>query len=189
MAAISEKPSRIYIVPAAGGTPRQMSNGEAGKGNDGDPAWSPDGASLAFGATVRENPDDVSIQVVDLKTRRVSTLPGSQGMRSPRWSPDGRFIAGENAVLYDLQAHKQTPLFNPGCGYPLWSRTDQFLFCHGDSGWWRIRVRDRKAELVAAPKDFIPANWGWFVVAPDDSLITSRSTGAGDIYALDWELP
>jgi hypothetical protein len=40
-----------------------------------------------------------------------------------------------------------------------------------------------------APKDFIPASYGWFVVAPDDSLITSRSTGTGDIFALDWELP
>jgi len=27
------------------------------------------------------------------------------------------------------------------------------------------------------------------VVAPDGSLITSRSTGAGDIFAVDWELP
>ena len=189
MAAISEKPGRIYIVPADGGTPRQISNGEAGKRGDWDPSWSPDGASLAFGATVGDNPDHVSIRVVDLKTRRVSTLPGSQGMWSPRWSPDGRFIAGENAVLYDLQTHKQTPIFNQGCGYPLWSRTGQFLFCHADSGWWRIRVHDRKAELVVAPKAFIPASYGWFVVAPDDSLITSHSTGTGDIFALDWELP
>lgn len=189
MAAISGKPDRIYIVPADGGTPRQISNGEAGNGGDWDPTWSPDDASLAFGAAVGEDPDEVFIQVVDLKTRRFSRLPGSQGMWSPRWSPDGRFIAGENAVLYDLQTDRQTPLFNQGCGYPLWSRTGQFLFCHSNSGWWRIRVRDRKADLVAAPKDFTPANWRWFVVAPDGSLITSRSTGAGDIFALDWELP
>ncbi len=160
MAAVSEKPHRIYIVTADGGTPRQVSNGDAGKGSDCDPAWSPDGAALAFGATVWDNPAEQFIHVVDLKTGRVSTLPGSEGMRSPRWSPDGRFIAGENAVLYDLQTHKQTPRFNQGCGYPLWSHTGQFLFCHADSGWWRTRVRDRKAELMAAPKGFAPADWG-----------------------------
>ena len=67
MAAISGKPDRIYIVPADGGTPRQISNGEAGNGGDWDPTWSPDDASLAFGAAVGEDPDEVFIQVVDLK--------------------------------------------------------------------------------------------------------------------------
>ncbi len=92
MAAISGKPDRIYIVPADGGTPRQISNGEAGNGGDWDPTWSPDGASLAFGAAVGEDPDEVFIQVVDLKTRRFSRLPGSQGM----WSPAGHPTAASS---------------------------------------------------------------------------------------------
>jgi dipeptidyl aminopeptidase/acylaminoacyl peptidase len=176
-------------MPSGGGPLRQVSNGEAGSYGDWDPSWSPDGAALAFGATVWDKPAQKFIHVVDLKTGHVSALPGSEGMWSPRWSPDGRFIAGENAILYDLQTHKQTTLFNQGCGYPLWSRTGEFLFCHADSGFWRIRVSDRKAELVVAPKDFAPVDWGWYVLDPHDSLIVARPTGAGDIYALEWELP
>ena len=180
---------RVYVMPSGGGPLRQVSNGEAGSYGDWDPSWSPDGAALAFGATVWDKPAQKFIHVVDLKTGHVSALPGSEGMWSPRWSPDGRFIAGENAILYDLQTHKQTTLFNQGCGYPLWSRTGEFLFCHADSGFWRIRVSDRKAELVVAPKDFAPVDWGWYVLDPHDSLIVARPTGAGDIYALEWELP
>ncbi len=34
----------------------------------------------------------------DLATHQVTTLPGSEDMSSPRWSPDGRFIAVESLV-------------------------------------------------------------------------------------------
>jgi len=193
-AALPGKPDRIYIVPADGGTPRQVSNGEAGKRGDWDPSWSPNGVSLAFGATNLDRPNEESIQVLEVKTNRISALPGSEGMWSPRWSPNGRFIAGLSAVvsrlmLYDLRSQTRTVLSSQGCGYPNWSRSSEFLFCHSDSGWFRVGILDHKAELVSGPKNFTPADWGWFVLDPNDSLITARSTGTGDIYALDWELP
>jgi hypothetical protein len=30
---------------------------------------------------------------MDMRTRKVTTLPGSEGLYSTRWSPDGRYIA------------------------------------------------------------------------------------------------
>jgi Tol biopolymer transport system component len=196
-AALPGRPDRVYIVPADGGTPRQVTNGEAGRYGDWDPSWSPDGASLAFGATASDKATDEFIHVVDVKTQRISTLPGSQGMWSPRWSPDGHSIAGISSfegrglVLYDLRTRRQTELSSQENGYPSWSADGEFLYFYNDndSDWWRVRIRDRKVELVSRSNNFTPANWGWFVVDPDGSLITSRSTGAGDIYALDWELP
>ena len=80
-------PARIYMVPFDGGTLKQVTNGESGKAGDGDPSWSPDGASLAFG-TALPPASGAAIHVVDLKTSRVSALPKSEGMWSPRWSPD-----------------------------------------------------------------------------------------------------
>jgi len=35
----------------------------------------------------------VNIQILDLRSNQVSTLPDSDGVYSPRWSPDGRYIA------------------------------------------------------------------------------------------------
>jgi Tol biopolymer transport system component len=191
------KPLRIYVVSADGGPVRQMTNGESGKYGDGDPSWSPDGASLAFCGPDRDAGGEESIHVVDLKTNHVSALPGAEGMWSPRWSPDGRFIAGlskypvDKLMLYDLRTRKQTLLFNQGSGCPTWSRDGESLFFVGDEsgGIWRIWMRDRKSEWVWNRGNIQVAGWGWFAAAPDNSLITAREAGTDEIYALDWEAP
>ncbi len=196
------QPTRIYLVPFDGGAPRQVSNGESGPDGDCDVSWSPDAALLAFGTKGKNllsvqgqfQAADAAIHVVDLKTRRVSILPGSQDMWSPRWSPDGRFIAGlsgsgSKLVLYDMRTRTQTELFNNGSGTPSWSRDGEFLFFSSAGGWRRVRVRDRKAELVTRLKNISLAGWGWFATAPNDSLVTARNMGVDQIYALDWEAP
>jgi Tol biopolymer transport system component len=181
-----------------GGAVKQVTNGESGKGGDGDPSWSPDGASLVFGWAgfgMAPAPADASLHVVDLKTGRVSALPGSEGMWSPRWSPDGRFIAGVSAsgwkiVLYDVQTRKQSELSSLRSGYPNWSGDGEFMFYESfgdDACWWRVRMRDRKTERVAALKTLRVARW--FGVAPNNSFITARSVGTDEIYALDWDAP
>jgi Tol biopolymer transport system component len=116
-------------------------------------------------------------------------------MWSPRWSPNGRFIAGLSVsgwkiVLYDFQTHKQSELSSVQSGYPGWSADGESLFYNtggDDASWWRVRLRDRKTERLARLKDMRVG--GWFAPAPDNSLITARSVGADEIYALDWEAP
>ena len=159
-----------------------------------DPSWSPDGASLAF-STSGAPVSATSIHVVDLKTDRVSALPGSEGMWSPRWSPNGRFIAGLSAsgwkvVLYDIQTQRQSELSSVRSGYPGWSLDGESLFYEtndDDPSWWRVRLRDRKAERIAPQKNMRVL--GWFAQAPNNSLITARQVGTDEIYALDWEAP
>jgi Tol biopolymer transport system component len=133
-------------------------------------------------------------RAVDLKTSHVSALPGAARMWSPRWSTDGRFIAGlsrypvNKLMLYDLGTRKQTQLSDLQSECPTWSRDGGSLFFVADSGgWWRIWMRDRKVERVA--KSFAAAGWGWYAAAPDNSLITARDPGTDEIYALDWEAP
>lgn len=190
------KPARIYVVPFDGGAVRQVTDGESGKFGDWDPSWSPDGASLAFGATYHDTAADQSIHVLDLKTNHISALPGSEGMWSPRWSPDGRFIAGISAVgwklmLYDLQTRKQTELCDRRIWYPNWSPEGASLFflCLSDQCWWRVRLRDRRAERVVKLDGLQLTPSDWFAVAPNNSLITARNAGTEEIYAFDWEAP
>jgi hypothetical protein len=134
------------------------------------------------------------LYVVDAKTNHVSALPGSEGMWSPRWSPDGRFIAGLAStdwklMPYDLQIRKQTRLFDPQIGYPSWSADGALLFFRS-AGWlWRARMRDLRVDQVTNLDGIRVADWGWFATAPNNSLVTARDAGTDEIYALDWEAP
>src|SRR5262249_1192193 len=98
------KPWKAYLISAEGGAPQQLT---AEEGAELDPGWSPDGKTLAFGDF-----DAKIIRLLDLSTRQVSKLPGSEGLFSPRWSPDGRHIAAVVAVsqgklmLFDLITQK-----------------------------------------------------------------------------------
>jgi Tol biopolymer transport system component len=74
------------------------------------------------------------IAVIDLRTGHVSRLPGSEGLWSARWSPDGRHIAAlgfpNRLWLYDLAAHTTTQLTTIGAGWPSWSRDSQYADAH-----------------------------------------------------------
>ena len=75
----------------------------------GDLGWSPDGTSLIFHSGMADflSVTPRSIHLLDVKTRQVSTISGSEGLYSPRWSPDGRYIAAlrvgpEILVIFDV---------------------------------------------------------------------------------------
>ena len=198
----ADGPRRVYLVALDGSGLRQVTNGESGKDGDIDPSWSPDGGSLAFGANIGDSLGHEFIRVVDLKTDRVSVLPGSRGMWSPRWSPDGRVIAGlseeptlyatgsSRLMLYDLRTQKQSRLFDQHSGWPSWSRDGESLFFGSDDGWaCRVRMPDRKVERVANLQKMRVAGWGYFAAAPNNSFITAVDAGAEEIFALDWKAP
>ena len=65
-----------------------------------DPAWSPDGKTLVFGArdAADGNADDVRLVLLDLEsgeTTKVVLARDDQRLQSPRWSPDGRSLVFE----------------------------------------------------------------------------------------------
>ena len=190
-----EKPVRIYVMPSEGGAPRQVTNGESGNHGDRDASWSPDGTSVAFGGSVDDNPSAISIHIVDLKTNHVSVLPGSKGLFSPRWSPDGRFMAcltgvGWKLTLYDMQTRRQTELTSFRSAYPVWSQDGEWLYIADlEQTWWRVRIHERHLERIRSMKDMRLANWGRYASAPNNSLIMERNTGTEEMYALDLELP
>ena len=116
-------------------------------------------------------------------------------MWSPRWSPDGRYLAGLSGypprlILYDMRTQKQTELLNMlSCEYPNWSQDGESLFFENgyESTWYRVRISDGHLERIRDMKDMRLAGLGWFAIAPNDSLITARYTGTEEIYALDMD--
>jgi hypothetical protein len=190
----------IYIVSSEGGTPQRIlpSNESQIDAN-----WSPDGKSLTFAS---DGVPNKWIYIIDLKSRRVSTLPGSLGLYSPRWSPDGKYIAAIKAEhpqtlnLFDFSTQKWTEVFSYETGYENWSHDSKYLYLErvtasdGSFSLQRLRLADRKVEeLIDLNKVVRPADWGetanWLGIAPDDSPLVFRDTSTQEIYALemDWQ--
>jgi Tol biopolymer transport system component len=191
----ANQPPRIYEVSLEGGSLRPLMPNNPDPQTD--PNWSPDGSKIVFAG----HPADAtsSIRVFDLATRQVSTLPGSQGMYSPRWSTDGRYIPAlsvdsKRLLLFDFQTQKWTELAQGRMGWLEWSKDGQYLQANDASGTGaiiRIRLSDHKTERVVDLKNFATAGYYgfWLAVAPDDSPIMLRDAGTQDVYALDWEEP
>ncbi len=190
------EPSRAYVESSEGGGLRKLTNGECGRDGESDPVWSPDGTFLVFGCLPESqglNRDTTVLRMIDLKTGEISVLPGSQGLWSPRWSPNGRFLLALSfplpvaLVLYDMQTHEQRKLFaSKNGGWPAWSRDSQYAYVEDGSTEYRVRVSDGAVEPAA---DLTGLKSSWAGITPDGSVIAVRNAGNEEIYALDWDAP
>src|ERR1700680_1871432 len=118
----------MYTISTDGGEPEEVATGV------GDIAWSPDGTSLIFHSGMEDfvSTSPRAVQLMDLKTRQISTIPGSEGFYSPRWSPDGRYIAAlqvgpEVLQLYDVRTRQWTKLADIAVDFPMWSRDSKYI--------------------------------------------------------------
>jgi Tol biopolymer transport system component len=185
---------KIYVVSAEGGSPDALTPGEH---DEGDPAWSPDGKSLVFGILGGVGP----IYQVVLATRQITKFPDSDQLWSPRWSPNGRYIAalrepGHDLMLFDYTNRRWMDLARPNAGYLDWTLDSKYLYFDAlgetDPAFYRVRMSDRKLERVVSLKNLRRA-WAWAGawtgLAPDGSPLLLRDVGIEEIYALDVELP
>ena len=192
------RPWKIYVVPADGGEPQQIQQGDRAEA---DPDWAPDGQSLMFGRPpnyLAESSVPKAIHLLDLRTRKVSTLPGSDGLFGPRWSPSGRYVAAvtlnaKTLVLFDFTTRTWTELgrFNT-VHNPVWSRDERFLYFEvvEEVGIHRLRLSDRAVERVAGLGAGRLSIVGFCVfegLAVDDSPLVACRRDDRDIYALELE--
>ncbi len=77
----------------------------------------------------------MAIYIIDLVTHQVSTVPGSENLFSPRWSPDGQYLAALNLdstklLLFDFKTQKWSDwITEPGVvGYLNWSPDGSYLY-------------------------------------------------------------
>ena len=106
MASEPGQPWKLYVVSSLGGTVQPLTSEKV---NESDLTWMPDGKSLVYGHMPwlqYANSAESGIEILDMSTRRVSTIPGSQGLFSPRVSPDGRYLAALSADSKKLMLYE-----------------------------------------------------------------------------------
>ena len=188
---------KVFLMSAKGGTPQELLPQE--KEDEADPVFSSDGAQLAVGdiGTARV------IRVVDLQTHRVSSVPGSEGWFSPRWSPDGRYLAALSqdslkAAFFDLKNRKWSdPISeNATIGFPTWSKDSKYLYFNEGGAartFRRIKVGAPSSEMLFPLKGISLAVSNmvgeWSGLTPDAFPLFTRDVSIQEIYALDVELP
>jgi len=190
------QPWKMYIISSDGGEAEEVMTGI------GDLGWSPDGNSLIFHSGMADflSTTPRAIQLLDLKTRQISTFPGSEGLYSPRWSPDGRYIAAlrvgsETLQILDLRTKRWTELAKIGVGFPMWSWDSKYIYfdsLESIPNLYRVRIADHSLEKVASLGGIrlAPTLGGILTgLAPDDSPLVVRNVGNQEIYALDLEWP
>ena len=183
--------SRIYVVSAEGGSPELLIAGDLG-----DPTWSPDGNRIAYGSGPQG--DSSEVRIFNLQTRESTKVPASEGLWSPRWSPDGRYLVafvgdGEKMALVTLATNTwQIIASGTGFGWESWSHDSKFVYAQEGDSLVRIEIASHQRQQIAplhglksVAYGFDKWSGGWFGLSPDDKPITTRDTGIEGIYALD----
>jgi Tol biopolymer transport system component len=203
IAYVSMKPGeswKLFLVPAGGGTPQEVLT-ESGSQIDAN--WSADGSRLMFG-DFNHDRGGLSIRILDLKTHKIEKLPGSEGLFSPRWSPDGRYVAAlspDNTTLkrFDFQSQKWSDWLTEPAGtvnYPVWSADSKYLYfddlVNGDESIRKVQVGDSQPELafvMGAIDRYLGPLGAWTGRAADGSWMFVRDRSTQEVYQLSMELP
>ncbi|OFW04822.1 MAG: peptidase S9 [Acidobacteria bacterium RIFCSPLOWO2_02_FULL_67_36] len=150
---------QIFVVPAVGGTPRQLTSGpHDATGGD----WTPEGGSILFSGQRSDNTeyqwresDVFSVDVTTGAVKQLTTRKGPDG--NPTVSPDGRRVAYTG---YD------------------WS-TDTWV----DSKLYVMNIDGSNPHLVSGDWDRSPSEIRW---TPDGSALyfMAQDEGAQNLYQL-----
>jgi Tol biopolymer transport system component len=193
------RPWKVHVISAEGGAPQALT---PGGDQEGAPTWSSDGGRVVFGGLVASDvrsTGPLAIHIVDLRTHEGSTLPGSEGLWTARWSPSGRYIAAltadsQSLMLFDFSTRKWAKLLTVSFIADItWSRREESIFLaysvpSGEEfSISRLRLWDRTLEEVVR----LPGRpWSfWLGLTPEDSPLIVRQAGVDEVYALDWQSP
>lgn len=199
-------PYKIYLARADGAGAQELLPDR--QQEEGIATWSPDGRRITFGdvpAAFGRPAGNEVIHVYDLAARRISSLPGSEGRWTSRWSPDGRYISATSIKWTDQPAPSRLALFDVArktwrelaadfVESPIWSHDGRYIyFIRKGSPHWlcRLQVPDGRIEQLVnmSGLDLTGLTSGWIGLSPDDSPILLRNTSTTDVYALDVEWP
>lgn len=187
------QPWRVRVVSVGGGPYEPVTTVND---QEGAPTWSPDSAQLVFGGMTQpqeRTAGKLVIHVFNLATRQLSILPGSEGLWTARWSPDGRYVAAltkdsRNLMLFDFRTSRWVKLATLAQIPDLvWSRHEEALYFNGEpaSGErsvFRVKIPGGQVERLTSLNG--RNDFDWLGLTADDCPLIARIMGAREVYAL-----
>ena len=186
----------LFLVSADGGAPQKLLP-------DGDipiaPTWSSDGKAIAF--SYFPVPDKLPrIKLIDLATRQLSDMPGSEGYYYPSWSPDGKYLVAmaENPgrmALYSTatKTWKDLRAFPEGWGFWGWATDSNSLYMSlflgkAIDGIYRMTIPGGEWEKLTGVEGINPGNptESFVSVTREGQPAVMSRTGAAQVYLLHW---
>lgn len=188
----------IYVVSMQGGSPQKLMDRHAASA-----LWSPDGNLLIL-TSWHDSPNGrlaYFLQVLDTRTRKLTDVPGAEGMVGGAWvTLDTIIAANQDATdfsIFDFKTQKWNHLISGHFVNWVVSRDGKdLLFTTGgaDPQLQRLRFADRQVETLSSLKGLRrvmdPVERQTQVgIAPDGSAVFARDISSQEIYALDVKWP
>lgn len=190
-------PWQIFVVNANGEDLHQLLRADY---NVADPSFSADGKAIVFGGIpdlMGEGNTPRAIDILDLATSRITELPGSKGLFSPRWSPDGQQIAAltldqQKIMLYDVKSRSWRVLAVTSAADPVWSSDSRYLYFHAYMAPLnpvsRVEVSGGHIEPIVTIKEF-PAGtvsrYYFSGLTPENAVIIKVELDNSNLYSLN----
>lgn len=187
------QPWRDYLLDVSDGSVVRAS--EKGDGQ-GAPTWSPDGKELLYGMAHCEQLQNCALKEIDLATRTIEKIPGSDGLTQASWSPDGNYVAalepGRHRVMLFHVAKMRWKLLAKGIdgGELIWSPNSKYVYT--DTGGTdprivRISVRDGAKKTVQrlSQTEYLnlkAAHDAVFSPGPHGTLIVPKVQRTSEVY-------
>jgi Tol biopolymer transport system component/DNA-binding winged helix-turn-helix (wHTH) protein len=187
----------LYSVAGSGGSPQLLLNENR---NAGDPSWSADGSSLVFGRVpdlMGKESGPRNLQILDLRTHSLRAVPASDGLFSPRWSPDGRYIAAisldeRKLMIFDVTQQRWSLLADTSVADPVWGADSKAIYIHAfmapTQPIYRVEIPSGKLQQIADLSSFRTgevADYFFGGVTPEGVPLVRARSSTGNLYSLD----
>ena len=180
---------KLWLVSADGGDAAPYS---AQIESGGDTTWSGDGERILVG---QDEAARSRVRVIHIKTGELESIPGTEKLFSPRWSPgEKQMVALEvntlKLFILGPASGRWLPLGENAIGYPKWSRDSKYIY--GEAGSQlapeavRIEVATGRQEVLART-DFkmIENGNSWLGWTGEWEPLAVRDLSSTQVYRID----
>ena len=200
LAVMAREPGKawqIYLLGANGGNLQPLLKETR---NAADPSWSADGRSIVFGRlndAMGKESAERGLSILHVASGKIDAVPQSDGLFSPRWSPDGKYIAAltldqRKVQLFDVAAQTWRTLSVSSGADPVWSADSRFLYLHAsldpEQPIVRVSIPDGHVQdliHLAGGRSSDAVDYVFGGLTLDGTPIVRTRSFTGNFYSLD----